>query len=96
MFGLLELAEKKLCGIYHVSGSSIMSRLEFAKALTKEFSLDEKLLVPVSITDFNWKSSRPKNGGLVVEKISKIENILAFQALDLLDKNNSSLRSGMF
>ena len=88
---LLELAEKKLCGIYHVSGSSIMSRLEFAKALTKEFSLDEKLLVPVSITDFNWKSSRPKNGGLVVEKISKILDTKPISVLESLKqmKNDS-------
>jgi len=69
---LLELAEKKLSGIYHVSGSSIMSRLQFAKDLTKEFNLNEKLLEPILIADFNWKAGRPKNGGLVVEKISKI------------------------
>ena len=69
---LLELAEKKLGGIYHVSGSDIMSRLEFAKALSKEFKLDEKLLESISISEFNWKAKRPKNGGLVIEKISKI------------------------
>lgn len=69
---LLELAEKKLGGIYHVSGSDIMSRLEFAKALAKEFKLDEKLLKPISISEFNWKAKRPKNGGLEVGKISKI------------------------
>ena len=70
---LLELAEKKLSGIYHVSGSSIMNRLQFAKDLAKEFNLDEKLLESISISDFNWKVRRPKNGGLVVEKISKVK-----------------------
>jgi dTDP-4-dehydrorhamnose reductase len=69
---LLELAEKKLGGIYHVSGSDIMSRLEFAKVLAKEFKFDEKLLESISISEFNWKAKRPKNGGLKVEKISKI------------------------
>lgn len=69
---LLELAEKKLSGIYHVSGSDIMSRLEFAKALAKEFKFDEKLLKPISISEFDWKAKRPKNGGLEVKKISKI------------------------
>ncbi|QLH02221.1 hypothetical protein C5F47_00800 [Nitrosopumilus cobalaminigenes] len=69
---LLELAEKKLSGIYHVSGSDIMSRLEFAKALAKEFKFDEKLLESISISEFNWKAKRPKNGGLEIDKISKI------------------------
>ena len=81
---ILEIAEKKLYGIYHVSGSSIMSRLDFSVVLAREFKLDEKLLRSISISDFNWKSKRPKNGGLNVEKISKILNTKLLSTLESL------------
>jgi dTDP-4-dehydrorhamnose reductase len=89
---LLELADKKLSGIYHVSGSDVMSRLEFAKALAKEFKLDENLLESIPISDFNWKSCRPKNGGLDVGKIIKILDKKPMSVLESLKqmKRNSN------
>ena len=61
-----------------------MSRLDFSVILAREFKLDEKLLRSISISDFNWKSKRPKNGGLNVEKISKILNTKLLSTLESL------------
>jgi len=66
-----ELAAKKSSGIFHVAGSSIVSRFEFAKTLAKVFKLDGSLIEPTSISGMGWSAKRPLNGGLIVEKISK-------------------------
>jgi len=66
-----ELAAKKSSGIFHVAGSSIVSRFEFAKTLAKAFKLDGSLIEPTSISGMGWSAKRPLNGGLIVEKISK-------------------------
>lgn len=66
-----ELAARKSNGIFHVAGSSIVSRFEFAKTLAKAFKLDGSLIEPTSISGMGWSAKRLLNGGLIVEKISK-------------------------
>ena len=69
---LIEIAEKRLKGVFHVAGASIVSRFEFAKSLAKIFELDDSLIEKILISDFEWKERRPLNGGLNVNKISRI------------------------
>lgn len=69
---LVEIAEKRLNGIYHVSGASIVTRYEFALTVAKVFGLDKSLIGKISFSDFDWKVKRPLNGGLIVDKIRNV------------------------
>lgn len=69
---LIEVAEKKLSGIFNIAGSSILSRFEFAENLCNIFNFDKNLLEKISISEFGWKANRPLKAGLSIEKISKV------------------------
>ena len=51
---LLESAERKLKGIFHLAGATRVSRYEFAKEIAKVFGLDESLIIPAKMDDINW------------------------------------------
>ena len=64
----LEVAERKLTGVYHLSGASRISRYDFAVSLAKAFGLDESLLVPTAMRDFSFPAKRPKDSSLNTAK----------------------------
>jgi dTDP-4-dehydrorhamnose reductase len=64
----LEAAERRLTGVYHMSGRSRVSRYEFAAQIARTFELDETLLVPTRIKDFPFVAKRPKDSSLDTSK----------------------------
>jgi dTDP-4-dehydrorhamnose reductase len=64
----LEVAERKLTGIYNLSGASPISRYDFALSLAKTFGLDESLLIPTALKDFSFPAKRPKDSSLDTAK----------------------------
>jgi len=52
-----------------VSGSTRISRFEFAKKIAKKLNLDLSLLNPVSVNSMPWKAKRPLDSSLNVSKI---------------------------
>ena len=67
---LLEVAERQLTGIYHLAGSTAISRYDFAILLAKEFELSRELIQPTTSDKINWIAKRPKNTSLNVTKAS--------------------------
>jgi dTDP-4-dehydrorhamnose reductase len=67
----LEAVERKLTGIYHMSGASRISRHDYASALAKTFRLDESLLIPTCMKDFSFPAKRPKDSSLNTSKAEK-------------------------
>ena len=71
---LVEMSERKLQGIFHLSGSSRLSRLEQAKLLTYALGLDESLIKPITVRDAKLVAERPRDSSLDVSKaISSLE-----------------------
>lgn len=66
---IFEISVKKLEGYFHVSGSTRISRFEFAKKIAKKLNLDLSLLNPVSVNSMPWKAKRPLDSSLNVSKI---------------------------
>jgi dTDP-4-dehydrorhamnose reductase len=58
-------------GILHVAGSERISRFEFARRIARQFSLDERLLLPVKMKDLDWIARRPRDSSLNVGKAEK-------------------------
>jgi dTDP-4-dehydrorhamnose reductase len=62
-------------GIYHMVGSSCVSRFDFAKTVAKVFNFNENLIKPASIVSAKLKAKRPVNTCLNNSKAVKTFNI---------------------
>lgn len=66
---ILEIVSRNLEGLFHLSGSSKISRYEFAKKILKALKLDDSLLIPVKTNSMHWKACRPLDSSLDISKI---------------------------
>jgi dTDP-4-dehydrorhamnose reductase len=69
VIGLLESGEK---GIWHCSGATALTRVEFARALARILGADEALVVPVPLAAAVLPAPRPRNSSLRVDKIRRL------------------------
>ena len=65
---LIEIAERKITGILHVSGASNMSRYDMACKIANKLNYDQSLLKQSTMNEMNWIAKRPKNSSLDVSK----------------------------
>lgn len=68
---LVRLAEKRLAGVYNVSGSEGVSVFDFSKRIANAFGLDERLLIPVSTKELSEPALRPLKTNLNIQKVIK-------------------------
>src|SRR5262245_28033449 len=64
----VELAERKLCGVYHIAGSGILDRHAFAGLVCRVFGLDQSALLPVSTAELGQRAARPLLAGLRIDR----------------------------
>jgi dTDP-4-dehydrorhamnose reductase len=69
-------------GIYHAGGPEAVSRLEFGQAACEAFGLDEGLLEPISMNEFEYVADRPLDSTL---NISKLAGVTGFDPRTLKD-----------
>jgi dTDP-4-dehydrorhamnose reductase len=65
---VLELAETRLSGVYHLSGATRISRFEFACMLADEFELNRDLIFPSRMSEMSWVARRPADSSLDTSK----------------------------
>ena len=73
--GISKAIEFDANGIYHMVGSSCVSRFDFAKTVAKVFNFNENLVKPVSIVSAKLKAQRPVKPCLNNSKAVKTFNI---------------------
>jgi dTDP-4-dehydrorhamnose reductase len=64
----LEIIERKLTGIFHLSGATRISRYDFAKRIAENFNLDSDLISPTASAEFSWAAKRPRDSSLDTAK----------------------------
>lgn len=69
---ILEVAERRLKGVFHLAGATRLSRYEFAVRLARRFRLDEDLVTPVGTASIRWRAKRPPDSSLNVDKATRI------------------------
>ncbi|RLI99321.1 MAG: dTDP-4-dehydrorhamnose reductase, partial [Candidatus Aenigmatarchaeota archaeon] len=69
---ILEIAEKKLKGKFHLAGATRISRYDFALKIADKFKLNKNLIIPIKTDELNWIAKRPKDSSLDTSKASKI------------------------
>ncbi len=63
------LLEKGCSGLYHVSGSEILSRFEWAVKAADYYGLDKSLIRPILTKDLHQAAKRPLNSGFTCDKL---------------------------
>jgi len=69
---LEKVIENDAIGIFHMVGSSCITRYDFAKSIAKVFGFDESLVNPISIQESDVIAKRPLRPCLDNSKCSKI------------------------
>jgi len=59
---------KRARGVYHISGSEMMSYHEIGMKIADHFSLDKSLINKMKTSSLNQKAKRPPKTGFVIEK----------------------------
>jgi len=67
-----KVIEKDARGIFHTTGSTCITRYDFAKIIARKFGFDESLVKAISIKESNVKAQRPVKPCLDNSKCSKI------------------------
>lgn len=83
---IIEVASRRLTGIYHLAGATPINRYGFARLLAETFELDKNLIKPAKSAEMEWKAKRPKNTSLNVEKASKTLSKKPLKIEDALNK----------
>jgi len=65
---IIEVVERKLTGVYHLSGATALTRYDFTKKIAETFDFNESLLTPVTSKTMNWTAMRPIDSSLDVSK----------------------------
>jgi dTDP-4-dehydrorhamnose reductase len=65
---LLEIAEQRIRGVYHLAGATRISRYDFSRLIAKAFGLDASLIEPSLSEEFQWIAKRPVDSSLDVKK----------------------------
>jgi len=64
----LEVAQRRVTGIYHLCGATRVSRFEFAELIAETFNLDKHLIDPSFSSQFTWPAKRPMDSSLDTSK----------------------------
>lgn len=67
----LEIATRRLEGVYNIVGADRMDRYQFALSIASKFDLDSSMWKPVSTAELGQKASRPLECGLLIDKAQK-------------------------
>ena len=87
---LLELINREATGIYHVAGSTCLSRYDIGKMIARVFEFDDSLISRISMPGADWTARRPRKSCLSVDKlirfVGKAPRSLEEGLLDLKEK----------
>jgi len=68
---VLEAADRRLAGIYHLAGATRISRYDFARLMADVFDLDSSLIIPSRMADLKWDAKRPMDSSLATYKADR-------------------------
>ena len=91
---LFDLYEQNARGIYHISGSERVSKLEFGELIAEVFGYDKKYINPINFKDSNISALRPLDPSLDVTKASNTLGIKLLNARDKLIEMKKMLDNG--
>lgn len=67
-FAVLKIVEYNRSGLFHITGSELISRYGFALALAKKFKFNKDLITPIKTSILKQPAPRPLKSGFVILK----------------------------
>jgi dTDP-4-dehydrorhamnose reductase len=67
---LIQMLDKNLSGLYHVTGSEALSKYDFGQRIARQFGFDPDLVIPRSVEESGLKARRSHNLRLSIHKLS--------------------------
>ncbi len=67
-YGLIKIIELERTGLYHIRGSEVTSRYDFAVAVAETFKLKKDLIQPISSEEFHQVAPRPRYSEFMIQK----------------------------
>ncbi len=74
-FAVLKIVEYDSNGLYHISGSELISRYGFALALAKKMKFNKNLITPIKTSILKQPAQRPLKSGFIILKAETELNI---------------------
>lgn len=65
---ILKIIELEKWDLFHVAGSEIIDRYNFALKIAETFNLDKNLIKPITTAELKQQAPRPLNSGFIVDK----------------------------
>lgn len=91
----LEVAERRVTGIFHLCGATRVSRFQFAQLIAETFNLDSSLIDPVSSSQFKWPAKRPMDSSLDTSKARQTLNNKPLEIHEALKQLKTELNQQM-
>lgn len=67
-FAIVKIIELDRTGLYHIAGTDLVSRYDFALMLADVFKFNKKLITPVKSSTFKQPAPRPLKSGFIILK----------------------------
>lgn len=65
---ILRIIEHNRWDLYHISGSELIDRYNFALKIAEVFKLNKSLITPITTPELNQPALRPLNSGFILDK----------------------------
>ncbi len=65
---IFEIIERKKWNLYHISGSELIDRYNFALKIADVFKLNKNLITPITTTELKQPAPRPLKSGFIIDK----------------------------
>lgn len=65
---ILQIIERKKWDLYHISGSELIDRYNFALKIADIFKLDKNLITPITTPELSQPAPRPLQSGFIIDK----------------------------
>ena len=67
-YAVIKIIELERTGLYHIAGTEIASRHEFARMLAEVFEFDQRMVVPIKTSSLKQPAPRPLKSGFITLK----------------------------
>lgn len=67
-YGIIKIIGLERMGLYHITGSEVTSRYDFAVSVAEIFKLNKSLIQPISSEEFRQAAPRPRYSEFVTQK----------------------------
>ncbi len=89
---IFSLYEKDSYGIFHVTGSTCLSRFDFAKIIASTFGLNGKLISPITTPELHQVAKRPERVNMITDKVKRVGGINPLDVFESLQIMKEQMR----